>query len=376
MKMNTLNTYKIFVSGGVRKKFRDGQIDCTYWHQKDELFLAKKLVFPCEIFNPDALTVSFFSSEERIREDFRALLTSNCILVDARAKRGIGVGAEIILAKMHKIPIYTLCPKDGHYRVSSEEREWIHPLIFEFSDAIFESIDDITSYLNELFKNEKLCMKQVENADEIIDKLYAFDAGYDEGYIKTKSFWGETPAKYVQYAASLLKKSTLTKVECLDLGCGHGKNSIFLHEQGFNVTAMDSSYYSVKEAREKCRDVLWKVRDIRKFSVELEKYNLIVLTGSLHCLSNKREVESVINNVKLSTCYGGYNVISAFNSGEQDLSGHSKDFHPILLCHTDYLNMYEDWNIIEESNEILEDIHPHNGIRHRHSITRLIAQKK
>lgn len=369
-----MDSIKLFLSGSVQKKFKNTNSNCKYWETDDEEYLRKNLLFPCTLFNPNSLTVSFFSPEMRCKEDFRAILQSDYIIVDATDKRGIGVGAEMVLAKMHNIPIFTICSQGSHYKNVFSGCEWIHPLIFELSDKIFDSIVNLVDYLNEAFKLGKIYPKQQLDSEDILNRLYAFDAGYDEGYTAVKSFWGDTPARLVQYAANLLKQNVQHNINCLDLGCGHGKNAIYLQKQGFNVTAFDASYYSIKEAQTTCKSVAWKVRDIRKFTVEPQKYDLILLTGSLHCLTTRQEVEELIEKVKISTQSGGYNVISAFNSDEQDLSGHSKNFHPILLSHIDYLNMYSNWHIVESTNTILEDKHPHNNIRHKHSITRLLVQ--
>ena len=153
------------------------------------------------------------------------------------------------------------------------------------------------------------------------------------------------------------------------------KNSIFLHKQGFSVKAIDSSYYAIAEARNYEPGIDWNVQDIRKFTDNANKYDLIVMTGSLHCLATKDEVIDVVNNMKRITKNGGYHVLSAFNCTKQDLSGHSPDFHPLLLSHDDYLSLYNDWEIIFESNVIQSDVHPNNGIQHKHAITRILAKK-
>ncbi len=138
---------------------------------------------------------------------------------------------------------------------------------------------------------------------------------------------------------------------------------------------MDASYYCIREAKRANKDVEWNVRDMKKIRCENNKYDLVVLTGSLHCLSTLSEVLDVVKTVKQSTKIGGYNVISVFNNDIQDFSGHSSKFHPILLSHDEYMNMYSDWKIIESSNTILEDKHPHNKISHKHSITRMLVQR-
>lgn len=96
------------------------------------------------------------------------------------------------------------------------------------------------------------------NVEDIISKLEAFDAGYDIGYSETEGFWGSRPAYYVQQAAQYLKRKN--NVRCLDLGCGPGKNAVFLSKQGFQVEAMDSSYYAIVQAKSLSDQIKWKIR--------------------------------------------------------------------------------------------------------------------
>lgn len=371
-----MKCFKIFLSGSVQKQFKELNTGKTYWETEDEDYLKNSLDFPVLLLNPNTITINRNDAEGRFKEDLKMVLDSDLVMVDAKDKKGIGIGSEMIFAKMYKIPVYTICPSDSHYRKNiSDRQEWIHPFVYELSDKIFESREEMVSYLNKLYKMGKIQNRTEIDVEDAMDRLNGYDGGYDEGYTTTEEFWGNKPATFVQEAANLLKQQNINNAVCLDLGCGHGKNSIYLAEKGFNVTAIDVSYYSIKEARNLSNLVEWKVRDMKKIKSEEAKYDLVVLTGSLHCLSTLEEVKSVMDNVKLSTKIGGYNVISVFNNDTQDLSGHSLKFRPLLLGHNEYLDLYKDWKIIKNSNTVLEDEHPHNKIKHRHSITRLLVQR-
>lgn len=367
---------KIFLSGSVKKNFSDLNVGKKYWEEDEEERLSNELCFGVKLLNPNTITISKSDREGRFVADLKMLLESDMVLVDGIGKKGIGVGAEMALAKNWKIPVYTIAPRESHYRKVNEGEEWIHPFIYELSDKIFNSIDEFVEYMNELYKSGKIPRSKILNVSEILDRYNSFDGGYDEGYSQVSSFWGTNPARLVAKCATLLKNSGVEeRIKCLDLGCGHGKNAVFLSKQGFCVEAWDASYYAIHEARQQNEVVDWKVRDIKKLYEISHKFNMIIMTGCLHCLASRSEVESVVRIAQSITLQGGYHVISAFNSSEQDLSGHSSDFHPILLSHQDYLDLYNGWRIIEESNITQEDIHQHNFIEHHHSITRLLAQK-
>ena len=371
-----MQEFKIFLSGSAQKHFKVLNDGKTYWEAEDEDYFSNNLAFPVKLLNPNTITIDKSNSEERFKEDLIMLLESDLVVTDVKDKKGIGIGSEMMLARIYSIPVFSISPPESHYRKRmSDEQEWIHPFIYELSDKIFASKEELVVYLNDLYHNNRLKYKSPIDIVNALDKLNGFDSGYDEGYIAVEKFWGNEPAGFVKVAVELLKEKNINNAVCLDFGCGHGKNAIYLANNGFQVTAVDSSYYSIREARATYSNVEWKVRDMRKIKIEKNRYDLILLTGSLHCLSTKSEVVDVVNTVKASTKIGGYNVISVFNNRIQDLSGHSPDFHPILLSHEEYKRMYSDWKIIEISDKILEDKHPHNKINHKHSITRMLVQR-
>jgi len=199
---------------------------------------------------------------------------------------------------------------------------------------------------------------------------------YDDGYSSPQLLWGNSPAGLVKRSLDFLNLDS--NIKAADLGCGEGKNSYYLALNGVNVSAFDISSVAIQKAMKTWPmqdNIVWTVKDIRKIDLHSDTYDLVLMTGPLHCLNNKSEVINVINKAKEITKVGGLHVLSIFNSGKHDFSGHDESFSPILLTHEFYLGLYSDWEIIHESNKILDDIHPHNGIPHFHSITRLLLRR-
>lgn len=201
------------------------------------------------------------------------------------------------------------------------------------------------------------------------------DGGYDEGYSVCPKFWGDSPARLVQLALAELAQASTKRA--LDLGCGDGKNALAMARAGFRTLALDISGAAIANAMARTIDQLitWLVCDIRHIKGPDETFELVIATGSLHCLGNRAQVQDVINVMKRMTRPGGLNVISSFNDGPQDMSGHSSQFRPILLPHSFYTGCYSDWKIVDQSDSVLMDVHPHNNIQHQHSITRLLARR-
>lgn len=330
------------------------------------------------------LSAKNISSSNRQDKDFRSalkLLGESCmILVNGNSPLTYQTGIEMAVAKMWKIPIYLISNHALHpvnvkesVRSINQDYSWA----YELSDHIFPDLPSFGTFLINLCQNHyAMCIDGIGDVEDKIDKLMSFDGGYDEGYSQVSNFWGTHPASLVVQCAALLKNITPGKeICCLDLGCGTGKNAIYLSRQGFKVDAVDASFFAIKEARMLCRDVHWTVGDIRKFSSKEKTYDAVVMTGSLHCLADADEILQVVRNAQEATSRHGYHVLSAFNAGEQDFSGHARSFSPALLAHQDYLDLYNGWNIIENSDLVQEDVHPHNKIPHKHSITRILAQK-
>lgn len=198
--------------------------------------------------------------------------------------------------------------------------------------------------------------------------------GYDEGYRKCSCFWGSTPGSMVLYLEGLVPSFRGWSV--LDLGCGEGKNSAFFSARGASVLAVDISELAIEKARRlwQAENIEWKVADVRSLSINALAYDAVVLYGLLHCLSSVYEVCDTVRRVQLATKEGGYNILCVMNDRHQELEAHP-GFSPCLIPHSRFLELYEGWRLVQAFDADLSEVHPHNGIPHCHSMTRLIAQR-
>ena len=202
------------------------------------------------------------------------------------------------------------------------------------------------------------------------------NGGYEESYKSCDCFWGKKPANNVQRIPELF--DNLSNLKVLDAGCGEGKNSAFIGKLGIEVYSVDISKVAIEKAKNLWKDVkciTWENHDLTKLDFHPSTFDIIISTGSLHCLSNESEITEMIQKFKIWTKPGGVNIVSSFNSRQQDLSGHNNSFSPCLLDHKAYEACYGDWKLYESSDTLLEDVHPDNNIDHMHSITRILARK-
>lgn len=101
----------------------------------------------------------------------------------------------------------------------------------------------------------------------------------------------------------------------LDLGCGRGRNAIFLAAHGFAVTALDKSESSIAKldkiiaAEEACRGIKTGLYDAASAAIQ-EEFDLVIATVMLQFLPADT-VPAVIENIQRRTRPGGVNLIVA-----------------------------------------------------------------
>jgi tellurite methyltransferase len=198
------------------------------------------------------------------------------------------------------------------------------------------------------------------------------DGGYDDGYRACPCFWGATPGSVLRWLGT---RVDLHGSRVLDLGCGEGKNAVWLEGLGCTVTAVDVSGMAISNAKRAFPEsrVTWNVADAAAFEISESSWDLIVAYGLLHCLK-KQEISQILDRIQNGVRPSGYNVVVTFNDRSQDLAGHP-GFRPTLLAHEWYAEKYSTWECLYLTDEDLHETHPHNNIPHSHSMTRIAARK-
>lgn len=142
-------------------------------------------------------------------------------------------------------------------------------------------------------------------------------------------------------------KPSLNKI-ALDLGAGHGLQSIPLAELGFQVLAIDFNQQLLDELKVNAKELDIKVinDDIKKVETFAYKPELIICCGdTLSHLDSKNEVENFIANIVNSLDKNGKLILS-FRNYSNTLTGIDRFIHvksddtKILTCILDYEDNY------------------------------------
>lgn len=194
-----------------------------------------------------------------------------------------------------------------------------------------------------------------------------WDAAYRDPEAET---FGPASKEIVELAAALPSGA-----RALDIGCGDGRNALYLAQHGVEVDAFDLSFPGIQKLCARARGSDGRLRawvqNLQTFSFRRE-YDLMVLHGVLHLV--EREVWCrVLDEARRSTKRGGWNVVVVFTDRlppPPDLASHMRG----LFREGELRALYRRWSVHRWEAYTLEDEHP-GGVRHQHPVNKIVAQK-
>ncbi|WP_234447829.1 class I SAM-dependent methyltransferase [Viridibacillus soli] len=117
---------------------------------------------------------------------------------------------------------------------------------------------------------------------------------------------------------SYYEQGVIKPGKVLELGCGPGRNAIYLTEKGFSVNAVDLSEESLKWALERANEQGVHINFIQKnifdLNVQESEYDFIYDSGCFHHIAPHRRMD-YIHLVKKSLKPNGYFAINCFIEG-------------------------------------------------------------
>lgn len=131
---------------------------------------------------------------------------------------------------------------------------------------------------------------------------------YEEYYRDNPNGLGQPTASFVDF----FKTYEQTKANVLDIGCGQGRDAIFIARLGHIVTAFDLSPTGIRDlkavAGQEKLNIEAIVADIRE-CVWNTTFDVIVIDRTLHMLSPQEQID-VLNKLILATHPGSHVLIA------------------------------------------------------------------
>lgn len=167
-----------------------------------------------------------------------------------------------------------------------------------------------------------------------------------EFYCEPKDYF---PKKYNSnpvHSEVLEAMESLSPGKALDLGCGQGRNALFLAQHGFEVTAVDQNELALEILQsiveQEDLEMTVGLYDINSANLK-QSYDLIVSTVVLMFLQADR-IPAIIRNMQDQTNPGGYNLIVCAMDTE--------DYpcqvpFPFTFKEGELADYYKDWELIK-----------------------------
>ncbi|WP_436855422.1 class I SAM-dependent methyltransferase [Staphylococcus caeli] len=164
--------------------------------------------------------------------------------------------------------------------------------------------------------NEKFVQNLFINID---DYYFGYEERYKKVYDNGADLW-ETGRPNESLLRVFYKYPDIFKGKVIDLGCGEGRDTIFLYQQNINIQGIDISHSAIEKAKEKIANANGKTSIFSTGNVlylnqhDKDSFDLAMNMGCLHMMYKCEDRSSHLKNVSRILKTGGYFLVDHCNS--------------------------------------------------------------
>ncbi len=135
---------------------------------------------------------------------------------------------------------------------------------------------------------------------------------YEKLYESEEFYWGTEPADFLNRIISFMPPRRGMKV--LDIGCGEGKDAVYMAKKGYTVTAFDLTESGIAKTKRLAKEAGVRINayvdDINSFETE-ERFEIIYSSGTLQYLQ-KDNIKPFFEKMGRITNPNGINYFNVF----------------------------------------------------------------
>ena len=168
---------------------------------------------------------------------------------------------------------------------------------------------------------------------------------YAELYESEEYYWGKEPADFLKRLITL--KPPCPGMKVLDIGCGEGKDAVYMAKMGYTVTAFDLTESGIVKTNRFTEELGVKINafadDINTFETD-ERFDIIYSSGTLQYLFPEN-IPLFFEKIRRMTNPHGLNYFNVFVSKPFIAEAPDWDKEETLWKTGDLFGWYTDWKI-------------------------------
>ena len=168
---------------------------------------------------------------------------------------------------------------------------------------------------------------------------------YAKLYEADEYYWGKEPADFLERLIAL--KPPRRGMKILDIGCGEGKDAVYMAKKGYTVTAFDLTASGIAKTHQLAEEMGVKINayvdDINTFETE-ERFDIIYSSGTLQYLFPDNIARFFEKTQKITNPHG-LNYFNVFVTKPFIGDAPDWDKEETLWKTGDLFNWYADWKI-------------------------------
>ena len=196
---------------------------------------------------------------------------------------------------------------------------------------------------------------------------------YQKLYEAQEYYWGKEPAGFLNQLIAM--KPPRPGMKILDIGCGEGKDAVYMAKKGYTVTAFDLAESGIAKAQKLAAEsgarLKLYVDDINTFQTD-ERFDIVYSSGTLQYLQDD-QIANFFEKVQRMTNPHGLNFFNVFVEKPFIEPAPDMDNEEKLWKTGQLFTYYGEWKLHTISETIFTC--ESDGTPHRHCMDSILAEK-